>query len=570
MLLTLSQPGHHGVHHGVHHKSLHASLFAPLIPPSSSQFSLALSAPVPYPHSLSSSSSSSSSPPSSFSAEAAAAIATASVTTTATKPSLELLQSMSTPHRGLPLPAAMALPPASSAQNPPPPPPLNQPPNLSQSLGHLPAAPQQMAGAEEAMRNWLQAKSEEEKRKQEEEKTRQETLRLEQRRIEQDMLRSSLNGGIPPYLIPMIFAGMGGGNLPNASLEWAQHYIAQAHQQQPQIQEQQRQSSILPPHGHPSPELRRESRHISQLYAGQQQPSSLQVALPSTPIGQSGSSQQGPAFISSYPLSPTAGSRNQLPGSQSLGRPPPASHLPRLNTGEIHIQPPPSGPSAMHVLPSQPAHPLQQSQTGSQAQESQSSPSIYFHHWQPPASQAGSSGGNQSAIISDVHSSSPKKRKAQGPQQAAPPPTSQPRYTSPPFSQGGSSTTGTPLARRRRSRQRSDMSSRGHESYGRPVSRHRHTESTFSTTSGVSSPRQQGYESAAGPENTPTGRNVTHPYERHEPRQQQQQQQEPSYQSPASAEMRHTEGRSSEREAREREGLQLSARTSGMQDDPRD
>jgi hypothetical protein len=79
----------------------------------------------------------------------------------------------------------------------------------------------------------------------------------------------------------------------------------------------------------------------------------------------------------------------------------------------------------------------------------------------------------------DAHSSSPKKRKAQGPQQAAPPPSNQPQYTSPPFSQGGSSATGTPSTRRRHSRQRSDLSSRGVDSYGRPGSRHQHTDGNF-------------------------------------------------------------------------------------------
>jgi hypothetical protein len=79
------------------------------------------------------------------------------------------------------------------------------------------------------------------------------------------------------------------------------------------------------------------------------------------------------------------------------------------------------------------------------------------------------------------HTSSPKKRKATGPQQAAPPPTSQPQYTSPPFSQTGSSVSNTPSSRRRgHSRQRSDLSARGVDSYGRPLSRHRQSESGFS------------------------------------------------------------------------------------------
>jgi hypothetical protein len=259
-------------------------------------------------------------------------------------------------------------------------------------MGQLPAPPQQWQGAEESMRNWLHAKAEEDKRKQEEEKTRQESLRLEQRKIEQDMLRTSLSGGIPPYMIPMVFAGMGGGNLPNASLEWAQHYMAQAHHLQQQQQIQQQQQQLLPSQGQTSPEQvqRRDSR--VQPYGGQQHPTPM--TLPSTPIGTVSSQQQGAGFLPSYQMSPASRARQTAPAQGVIARQPQTSHLPRLNTGEMHIQPPPPGPS-MQILPGQPSHPLQQSQSAQQ-QEPQSSPSIYFHHWQPPTTQAGTSGsGNQ-------------------------------------------------------------------------------------------------------------------------------------------------------------------------------
>jgi hypothetical protein len=111
--------------------------------------------------------------------------------------------------------------------------------------------------------------------------------------------------------------------------------------------------------------------------------------------------------------------------------------------------------------------------------------------------------------VADVLASSPRKRKAQGPQQAAPPPSSQGQHASPPFSHGGSSASGTPSGRRRgHSRQRSDMSSRGMENYGRPSSRHRHSESVVSTLSGVSPTHQQGFESATP--GTPGGRSAPH------------------------------------------------------------
>jgi hypothetical protein len=41
-------------------------------------------------------------------------------------------------------------------------------------------------------------------------------------------------------MIPMVFAGMGGGNFANESMEWAKHYMDQehcAHQQQLQHQQ---------------------------------------------------------------------------------------------------------------------------------------------------------------------------------------------------------------------------------------------------------------------------------------------------------------------------------------------
>ncbi|RDW64937.1 hypothetical protein BP6252_10588 [Coleophoma cylindrospora] len=376
MLLTIKQPAHQGF------KSFHD--YTPPTPPATSRYSPAVTSAPSF-------------PPLPITNKSLPPL------TTTTKPKQ---QPMSTPHRGLPPPAAMTLPQPTQTQQP-----ISQPP-LSQPMGQLPAPPQQWQGAEESMRNWLQAKAEEDKRKQEEEKTRQETLRLEQRKIEQDMLRTSLTGGIPPYMIPMVFAGMGGGNLPNASLEWAQHYMAQAHHlQTQQVQQQQ----LLPSQAHTSPEQiqRRDSRASTFV---QQHP--VPITIPSTPVGPAGS-QQSAGFVPTYQMSPRSRSNTQ----SSISRQNQTGHLPRLNTGEIHIQPPPPGPD---------------------------------------------------------HTTSPKKRKATGPQQAAPPPSSQPQYTSPPFSQAGSSVSNTPSSRKRgHSRQRSDMSARGGQEY-RPSSRQRHTESSYS------------------------------------------------------------------------------------------
>ncbi|KAI0154342.1 hypothetical protein GGR57DRAFT_111803 [Xylariaceae sp. FL1272] len=352
-------------------------------------------------------------------------------------------QSMSAPHRGLPLPAAMAL-------NPPPPPGHPLPPtpssglqaqapvvsSHSQSLGPLPPPPQ-WQGSEESMRNWLLTKAEEERRRQEEEKTRQESLRLEQRRIENEMLRTSLDRGIPPSMVPVVFAGMSGGILPQATLDFL-------HQQ------------LLPQHHHGqastaqaplSPEHRRDSQQYAS-YGGSS-------GVPPTPV--SGAGPQVGFVPYQGPGSPTRARAQTMTMGGPATRPVGAlggSALPRLSTGEG---------SAAAVGPSHGSHGAQQQQVSATQQDTQPSPSIYFHHWQPPTSQAGS--GQQGASSVD----SPKKRKATGPHQAPPPPSR--RSRSPPFGQFASTSTISvpPPGRRGHSRQRSDISAYGAASRTRDI-----------------------------------------------------------------------------------------------------
>ncbi|KAF2821824.1 hypothetical protein CC86DRAFT_101067 [Ophiobolus disseminans] len=352
---------------------------------------------------------------------------------------------MGTPHRGLPPPSAMTLPD-----------PGRGPPSMPTPLGSLPPAPSQWQGAEDGMKNWLAAKAEEERRRQEEERTRQETLKLEQRKIEQSMLRESMQGGVPPHLVPIIFAGIGGGNLANISAEWIQQYTAtvQAAHQQAQVQSQ---SQI-------SPDLRRDTRMIGQqassVYAGQTPIS--QPVLPPTAIlpGQPlpTQAQQAPPGYGGI-MSPQARAAQPsgiLGPPTSVPRSMPQSQLPRLTTNEMNIQQPPTASSS-----------AQQS-----AQQEQSSPSIYFHHWVPPSSsnQEKSSSGNPPATPSE-YTSSPKKRKAQGPHPPPPPPTSAPQsHTSPSFSHVSTSSASTP-GRRGHARGRSDASIRAPEASSAPVSR---------------------------------------------------------------------------------------------------
>ncbi|KAL2755147.1 hypothetical protein ACRALDRAFT_2035793 [Sodiomyces alcalophilus JCM 7366] len=351
--------------------------------------------------------------------------------------SQDLQMSSSAPPRGLPPPAAMALPPHQShaggtaSQQPPPPGQssgVQAPITHSHALGQLPGPPPQWQDAEDSMRSWLAAKSEEERRRQEEERTKQESLRLEQRRIEADMLRTSLQGGIPPAIVPLVFAGMGGAVSP-AALEAAHHYLASpVHGQHPQL---------MPPQGQRSPEQRRDS---------QAQGYSQYAGVPSTP----GSAV--PHGYPAYPASPTARGRAQtLSSATSTGRPlGPGPGLPGLNTG---TQQP--GPSSS--LQSHGAHAMASSQPATGQQESHQSPGIYFHHWQPPTSQAGSS--NQPATPS-VGGSPRQKRKATGahPAPPAPPAPSQQRPRSP-GSQSGP-TLGNPPQRKGKGhmRQRSDVS----------------------------------------------------------------------------------------------------------------
>lgn len=230
------------------------------------------------------------------------------------------------------------------------------------------------------MKNWLVAKAEEERRKQEEERTQQETLRLEQRRLEHEILRTSLAGGIPPPMVPIVFAGMGGGTLPQAALEWAQQFMSsQAPGHGP----------MIPPQAGGPVERRRDSQ--GQLF------SQYQPSVPSTP----GGTGQHPPSSYTFPASPTRGRGHTVPGlplggGRSLGAIP---SLPHLNTNVPQQQP--------HHQP--PAPPLQQA--GPTQSESQASP-IYFHHWQPPSTQGESGGSSQPSAPSG--SSKPKRKLALG------------------------------------------------------------------------------------------------------------------------------------------------------------
>lgn len=262
------------------------------------------------------------------------------------------------------------------------------------------------------MKSWLMARAEEERTKQEEERTRQEQLRLEQRKIEGDILRSSLNGGIPPALIPLVFAGMGssGGTVSKTALEWAQNYLSGSQGHHPQL--------LPAAQGPLSPEHQREfsssgGAHYSATTPGpgtgppSQGAYASHAGSPTRPRGQtvSGPLSRGPSGLSSFP-----------------------SGGPQPGTGP--------GPH--------------QSQSHGHPQPGQQEPPLYFHHWQPP--QGGSSSNPPGTPSGEV----PRKRKAPGPQQPGGG-TGDQRLRSPPILTY-SNTSDLAPGRRGHKRQRSDMS----------------------------------------------------------------------------------------------------------------
>ncbi|KAI9892995.1 MAG: hypothetical protein M1814_000879 [Vezdaea aestivalis] len=363
------------------------------------------------------------------------------------------------PQVGMSNPHPISLPPPRGLPQPSP-----QPSNQLSSgpsnntLAPLPPAPGGWGErSDDGMRNWLSAKAEEDKRKQEEEKTKQELHRLEQRKVEAGMLHESLERGVPPPMVPIIFAGMGGANVSvDMALHWSQHYLEMQRQQQElhaiELQRQNHASQVLGTNPYASMPLPAPPQPPTQLQ-GRPPPSQ---AGPLPPFSAQTSRPRG----DTGPLNPTSNPR-------------PDQSLQRLNTSEMtpvqHQRPPP--PAILAGPPSQALHPLQQSQApqGSeqppqgpqqpqqqqgqgppQQQGQQSSPNIFFY-WQPPSTQA-----NQPTTPQESpHSHSPKRRKIAG----LPSSTSQAAQVSPQYRPASAES--TPGQRRggSHSRNRSESSS---------------------------------------------------------------------------------------------------------------
>ncbi|KAI9725424.1 MAG: hypothetical protein M1828_003274 [Chrysothrix sp. TS-e1954] len=317
---------------------------------------------------------------------------------------------MSTSHRGLPPPAAMTLPD-----------PTRGPMHMSQALNQLPhGGPTSSSwhNSDESSHDRLVARVEEDRRKQEEEKTRQEELRLEQRRIEQNMLHESIHGGVPPHLIPVIFAGMAGGPLAQAGFEMAQTFLNQIQQS---MQQQQQETQV-------SPEQRNDARMGSSHGPYYSAPQGSHQNMAQTGPGQA-LAAQGQHATSVYPS--------------------PAHHSPKRQSKTLYAAPAQYGNHAYaprdSTLPALPRLTTNEPVTAAPSSYSQqqtqthTSPSIYFHHWQPPPVSKESSGKDSQKTSpnlpshvsrSNEHSNSPRKRKATGPHQPAPmPSTASPSFS---------------------------------------------------------------------------------------------------------------------------------------------
>ncbi|KHJ33407.1 hypothetical protein EV44_g1955 [Erysiphe necator] len=324
-----------------------------------------------------------------------------------------------TPFRELPPPLAMTLSHSSEKSRSV----LGQS-QLSQSMGHLPDIPLQWQESEDTMGNWLLAKAEEDKLRQEEEKTRQEALKLEQRKVEQDMLNTSLREGIPPFLIPMFFAGISGGSSPTTCTEMFQNQLAQVHQQQQQHQNSLQKSQLSAQAPITTNQLYQTDTRSNQLYqtdtrSNQQYTGSVLRPLTSNSCSKQmtiNGSHLCPKVAKSYQISPASTPRSyQMSQSKAV-------KLSRLSGEGINFD---SIVTASGIQ---------------NTSEKQSSPPIHFHYWQPPTTQTekccvhqstNSLGKCKTSSIftlfqpSSDNDSPPKKRKTLKNQLPAPLPTHQ-------------------------------------------------------------------------------------------------------------------------------------------------
>ncbi|KAH0605929.1 uncharacterized protein H6S33_004386 [Morchella sextelata] len=340
----------------------------------------------------------------------------------------------------------------------------------------------------------IQLKIEEDRRKAEEERTKQEQSRVDFKKLELEFLREAHQMGIPPQMIPIMFAGSA---LKGVVGEWFNEHCAQMMgqlQQQHQMAQQQQQQQPQQQQVHPMPQIhspgpdrkiRRETRTIADSFPP------VQPHM-GPPLG-AGMQPQGapPASYTTSYLPPRNGPAQQPP------RPP------QINTKDMHphSQQPPLLPGQIIGTPIGAPHgPMQTVAQGHPPQATQPAQqqesAIFFHHYVPPNSQASSmttpvkTSSPQTQLQSPFahqppsnqltgsdYASSPKKRKhgnAPSSQQQTP---STP-FSPPSFHQTPLSAATTPSRTRRgHSRHRSETvgsTGRGYEPYNRSATtRHR-------------------------------------------------------------------------------------------------
>ncbi|KAE8145929.1 hypothetical protein BDV25DRAFT_163560 [Aspergillus avenaceus] len=349
--------------------------------------------------------------------------------------------SMEPSRGGLPPPSSLALPPPDVAFS-----------HMNSAPQPLPRPPAPRQSSDDAHHYW-HAKAEEDRRRQEEERTRQESLRLEQRRVEQSMLRDSLQAGVPPHMIPLIFAGISQGGVPQSVLELTHQYMTQptggarAPAAPPPVLSH-------PPSHRRGTHSRGDSRSIPAVPYVAQQPQ--QVVPP-------------PGILLSQPLPPSGPSPHSLSRAVLPNGPADPRGPSRPNPGDP--QQPPINLSNVHYAPGS-SIPALQHAAGKPEHHRRQSPSLYFHHWVPPnQNQPNTPGRPRQESPIPAHGSrrleyqqSPpgRKRKATGPHQQAPLPSSRPSETAPSSSQA--SRPGSPLSSLRQAessahrRQHSDVS----------------------------------------------------------------------------------------------------------------
>ena len=344
----------------------------------------------------------------------------------------------------VPPPSSRTLPPPPPLTATPPqlpPPPLSQWQTQAQTQTQNNSQPQTQApppSDNDSMQIWLQAKTEEDRKKQEEEKSRQESLRLEQRVIEHSMLRDALQAGVPPHMIPLIFAGISGGSLPQVALDLTQQYMstsvgqpATSSSMPPPHQPQPHPHHHAPPHPPPSSGIDMSSSTLPPPPPPQSMPHySQQPGMPHLRRKSLYAAQpQIPPPKETLPSQPLSISGGFSPIRQSLGHPslppsgPPA--MPLLSHGsEIQNHHHQINPNNTQYTPGS-SGPPPQSASGKdyQYRPRQPSNSIYFHHWVPPGqSQSHTASGGKEQLApshshshsrSEYHSSPGRKRKAQ-------------------------------------------------------------------------------------------------------------------------------------------------------------